>query len=231
MTVAPGSALPPVREIPLPPVNLRFMREDDTRLVTQGQELGRLLFMHGLPAEGTLLDIGCGYGRLAIGLLHDDLFRGRYIGFDILGRHIGWCRQNLSKVDRRYRFVHLDALNERYNPKGTLDPDALTFPAPAGTVDLACAFSVFTHLYRPTIQRYLAEVERVLRPGGVAVTTWLLFDAARMDAVKADAASYPMAHQLDQDTLYSDPTTRCARSPTGTTWSGRWWRPPACRSS
>jgi SAM-dependent methyltransferase len=181
------------------------MREDDARLVSQGRELGRLLFTHGLTPDGMLLDIGCGYGRLAIGLIHDNLFHGRYIGFDILERHIEWCRRNLSPAAPGYRFVHLDALNERYNPKGRMRPEELTFPVPAATVDVACAFSVFTHLYRPTIQRYLAEIERCLRPGGTAVTTWLLFDDSRVEAAKGEASEYPMVHSLDEDTLYSDP--------------------------
>jgi SAM-dependent methyltransferase len=65
-------------------------------------------------------------------------------------------------------------------------------------------FSVCTHLYREEIERYLLEIRRVLRPGGVAVTTWLLFDAARLPRVTSSAARYPMVHELDAVTRYAD---------------------------
>jgi len=38
-----------------------------------------------------------------------------------------------------------------------------------GTVDFVFTFDVFVHLEPEVIGRYLAEIERVLRPGGVAV--------------------------------------------------------------
>ena len=175
------------------------MREDDERLVAIGTGLAQDLYDAGLARDGRLLDVGCGYGRLAIGLRSTG-FAGRYRGFDILPRHIAWCRANLSGDG--YRFRHLDVRNDRYNPGGRIDPTEATFPAPTAAFEACALFSVFTHMYRADIERYLAEIHRVLVPGGWAATSWLLFDDARVPAVTSSRAAYPLVHELDPTCRY-----------------------------
>jgi SAM-dependent methyltransferase len=192
------------KPLPLPPVGLRFMGEDDNRLIAVGDELAELLVAYGLTAEASILDVGCGYGRLALGLLHATGHRGRYLGFDILRRQIDWCRASISPAFPSLRFEHFDIRNERYNPGGMIEPTEASFPARSARTDVCALFSVFTHLYRPDIERYLDEIRRVLRPGGVAITTWLLFDEARLPHVTASSALYPMVHVLDEVTRYSE---------------------------
>jgi SAM-dependent methyltransferase len=183
----------PVKPPPLPPNSLRFMGEDDERLVRTGSDLARELYAAGLSADQRLLDVGCGYGRLAIGLRHTG-FAGTYVGFDILGRHVKWCRRNLA--NENYQFRHLDVRNDRYNPDGTIEPAEATFPAATARFDGCALFSVFTHMYPDNVARYLAEIHRVLRPGGWAATTWLLFDEERVEAVTSSRAAYPLVHEL-----------------------------------
>ena len=183
---------------------MRFMREDDERLIAVGDELAGLLIEHGLTPDGSVLDIGSGYGRLALGILHSLDYRGRYLGFDILARHVAWCASTITPAFPMMRFKHLDILNERYNPAGTLDPTTVGFPAPSAQTDFCALFSVFTHLHRPVVERYLHEIHRVLRPGGVAVTTWFLFDDARLPAATSSAATYPMVHVLDAVSRYTE---------------------------
>jgi SAM-dependent methyltransferase len=190
--------------LPLPPEHLRFMREDDERLLSVGRELATRLVVHGLGAQDRVLDVGCGYGRLALGLIAERVHQGDYLGFDILERQIAWCSGTLTPIYPRLRFKHLDVHNPRYNPAGTLDAGQIRFPTGIGTVDVAAVFSVFTHLYRPTVAHYLAELRRVLRPGAVAVTTWLLWDEGRLAATQSDACAYPLRYELDADTRYSD---------------------------
>lgn len=189
--------------VPLPPRQLRFMNEDDERLVSQGVELARTLYSHGLDRSQRLLDAGSGYGRLALGLLGTG-FEGSYVGFDILERHVGWCRQHLTPYDGRYVFKHLDVRNDRYNPTGTGDPATTPFPIRSGSKDVAALFSVFTHMYEPEIRHYLAELRRVLVPGGVAVTSWLLFDRERLPSVVSSRSAYRLVYTLDDDARFSD---------------------------
>lgn len=195
-------------EIPLPPPRMRFMTgdKDDAQLVAAGTTLARLLRSHGLLDEHAVLDLGSGYGRLAIGLLTEG-FAGRYLGIDILKRPVAWCRRTLTPyAEGRFRFRHLDVRNGRYNPDGVMAPTDLRFPAKTASHDFVAVFSVFTHMYEADIRRYLREIHRVLRPGGRAVITWFLFDEARLPAVvSAETSEFPMVNEINAVTRYYDP--------------------------
>jgi SAM-dependent methyltransferase len=173
------------------------MSEDDERLVAIGRGLAQLLVDHGLTETSAVIDVGSGYGRLTLGIFELLRYRGRYLGFDILPRHVEWCARHLTRIAPNVRFRHLDVRNERYNPGGRIDPAAMRFPAGSASFDVAAVFSVFTHLDRGSCGRYLVELARVLRPGGVAVTTWFAFDDDRLPAMGSEQASYRMEHVLE----------------------------------
>lgn len=185
---------------PLPPPRLRFMNEDDAKFIQTGNELAATLYAHGLTDDSRLLDVGSGYGRLAFGLMGTG-YSGRYLGFDILPRHVRWCRRNLT-ADPRFRFAHLDVVNARYNPGGSIPAVEARFPAPDRSRDYCALFSVFTHFYADDVRRYLAEIHRVLVPGGLAATTWFLFDDARVPAVTGERSAFRLVHQLDDVTRF-----------------------------
>jgi SAM-dependent methyltransferase len=188
--------------LPLPPANLRFMGENDQKLIQVADDLAGLLVRHGLTASSSVLDVGCGYGRLALGLLHSTDHEGPYLGFDIQARSIDWCASTLSRRFPSMRFAHLDVRNERYNPRGSIDPTTMSFPARSASIDVCALISVFTHFFRADIERYMAEIRRVLRPGGLAVVTWFLYDEARLPLITSSEAMYPMVHELDAHTRF-----------------------------
>ena len=191
------------RGIPLPPQRLRFLvDDDDAGLVVHAEDLVQRSRRHGLQEGARVLDIGCGYGRLALGLKMAD-FTGAYVGFDILPRHIQWCRDHLATADGRYAFEHFDVRNGRYNPDGTIEPEDASFPVGDGEADFCTAYSVFTHMYVADQRRYLAEIAQVLSPGGLAVATWFLFDDERLPLATSSASEYPMVHVLDEDCRYA----------------------------
>ncbi len=163
--------------------------------------LADTLYRHGLRDDDALLDVGCGVGRLPIGLLEKGTFQGRYVGFDVSAKHVRWARQHLRPIAPRFRFRLVDVQNDRYNPDGEVTGDGITFPVRTGAFDVACLFSVFTHFEATDIARYLSELERALRPGGSVVATWFLWDDERRDAVEAGA--HPMVHQRDEHVLYA----------------------------
>lgn len=99
----------------------------------------------------SILDFGCGSGRLA---RHLPAFtRANITGVDYNDRLVRWCAANLPGEYRR---------NQLAPP--------LDFP-PA-RFDVLYALSVFTHLRRATQEQWLAEIERVLAPGGAALITF-----------------------------------------------------------
>jgi SAM-dependent methyltransferase len=126
------------------------------------------------PGYDTVLDFGCGCGRLARQMIQQNPRPGRYLGIDRHKGMIEWCRDNLTPNAPGFAFEHHDVYHEQLNPQGT--PGHLPFPAQDREVTLLIAWSVFTHLLEPDAEFYIRELARVLRPDGVAITTWFLFD-------------------------------------------------------
>lgn len=104
----------------------------------------------GLADARALLDLGCGCGRLARWAPVDG---ARLTGIDIEPRLVRWCRDNLAGS---WATVSLGA----------------PLPAAPGAFDLVYACSVITHLRQDTARVWLAEIARVLEPGGRALVTF-----------------------------------------------------------
>jgi ubiquinone/menaquinone biosynthesis C-methylase UbiE len=115
-----------------------------------------LVLESGLPADGYLIDVGCGSGRLSSQLA--PRWNGRYLGIDILDELLDHARTVTPREE--WRFVR---------------GDGLTIPEADGCVDMVCFFSVFTHLPHVETFIYLREANRVLRPGGRVVFSFLEF--------------------------------------------------------
>lgn len=115
-----------------------------------------LLFSLGLPADGVLVDVGCGSGRLAVQLR--DLSGLHYLGTDIVPELLQQARKLCQRPD--WRFVLTNGTE---------------IPCEAGSADMVCFFSVFTHLTHEDTFRYLASASRVLKPGGKIVFSFLEF--------------------------------------------------------
>lgn len=122
-----------------------------------------------LPERGRVLDIGCGCAKLARFLAVDPRVQ-RYTGFDPIRDCIDWCSRFIAPAtDGRFEFVHIDLYSGEYNPRGTVRAAELSFPAADGSIDVAVAASLFTHLLEADACRYLAEAARVLAPQGVLI--------------------------------------------------------------
>jgi cyclopropane fatty-acyl-phospholipid synthase-like methyltransferase len=144
---------------------------------TMGEIELDILRGEGLQPTSTLLDFGCGNGRLAVHAV-PYLDGGRYIGIDISPTFLRHAEQRIAALPDGHRsnvvFVH--QTNEDFH-----ESDA--------SVDVACAFSVFTHMEHEDMLRYLVQFRRIIKPGGRLVISCLplSLDAAR-EIFKAEAA-------------------------------------------
>jgi len=120
--------------------------------------------------DSSILDIGSGSGRAAVALREygkeAGRYRGTYTGVDVDREMVEWCQ---GAYPKNFRFIALDAHSRVYNPKGSSGPTVL--PVEDASQDFVFALSLFTHLLEQDLTSYLAEAQRVLRPGGRLLAT------------------------------------------------------------
>ncbi len=117
-------------------------------------ELERALVPQGVEAFARVLDFGCGPGRvvshLASASSTGETCR-RFVGLDVDGEAIAWARTYIDGIT----FAHSQA-----HPP---------LPFADGAFDLVYSISVFSHLNEPDQDAWLAELARILAPGGRAL--------------------------------------------------------------
>ena len=143
-------------------------------------ELG-LLQMEGLRPTDTLVDLGCGTGRLAVQVI-PQLAGGHYVGIDIAESMLGHAR---ALIDARHPAPPCTVRWQRQTTEA--------FDLPDASVDLLCAFSVFTHMEHEDTFRYLVAARRVLRPGGRLLFSCLPISLAAGREIFADSATRDLA--------------------------------------
>jgi SAM-dependent methyltransferase len=102
----------------------------------------------------TLLDFGCGCGRILSAWEHFTTNGLNLIGFDINQSLIEFCQRHIpfAKTERTSYYPPL--------------------PVADSSVDFAYAASVWTHLSLAASQQWAGEFARVIRPGGIAMASY-----------------------------------------------------------
>jgi SAM-dependent methyltransferase len=131
-----------------------------------GEAWAHLVSRH-LPAEASVLDLGCGCGKLARFLALNP--RLSYLGVDLFKPSILWCRRAFATWAERFRFEHFDGHSPFFNPHGDVAVTDYRLPTADRSMDLVICGSLFTHLFEADARHYLAEIARVLKPGGGAI--------------------------------------------------------------
>jgi SAM-dependent methyltransferase len=171
-------------------------------LYRSGHETAQHLSSLGVFRQGhRILEIGCGNGRIAMGLVDEEI---HYVGVDVVPECIAFCREVFRPWAERFLFLHLDIRNAYFYPDGRLNPAELTLPFPDGSFDAVICASLFTHLETlSACERYVREVTRLLIAGGIFYTSWFRFppnelssSAARTVLPEADILSLVRGFEL-----------------------------------
>lgn len=172
---SPGNSPVEYEGVILPPRNLRpcgaKLKDDEYYLKSAKQTADWLIQNFGLNRETSMLDVGSGPGRLAIGILQQLGDVSRYRGADVSEQSIKWAQRYITPPHPNFRFVHLDARNTRYNPSGAEIDEGFRFPFQEGEFDLICLYSVFSHMLADDVRAYLKDFYRILRPDGRILVT------------------------------------------------------------
>jgi ubiquinone/menaquinone biosynthesis C-methylase UbiE len=146
--------------------------------------VGRLelevLKREGLEPTDTLVDLGCGSGRLAIQVV-PTLVGGHYIGIDISRSMLDEARKRIETgvpdPPCRVSWIH------QTTPVFALDDKS---------VEMVCAFSVINHMEHEDAYLYFKEALRIVRPGGHFVFSCLPMNTERAREVFFKSASMDM---------------------------------------
>ena len=136
-------------------------------------EADRLENEMDLAGKSTILDIGCGTGRLPIGLLVRQIPFLSYLGIDVDRKRIEWCNKNIKTKDNRLAFQFVNMKNDRYNPKGKNQFD---IGVSGKKFDIIYLYSVFSHLMQGDVEKYLRMFRDSLTEFGSCFVTMFVAD-------------------------------------------------------
>lgn len=172
--------------LPVPPAKLRVLvcgSADPAYFLDAGRRHAEffrgVLERNGVKLEDTsaILDFGVGCGRVA--RWWSDLDGPRVYGCDPNRELVRWTRGNLPFVNAAY---------------GDDDPP---LPYPDDTFEFIYALSIFTHLPERHALPWLAELRRVLKPGGHLLFT-VCGEAYREKLTSEEAARYEGGQEVVQ---------------------------------
>ena len=144
--------------------------------IDQGKhQLGLLKSEIDLKPKDCVLDIGSGIGRTAIALTTYLDISARYEGFDVVELGVKWCNSKIKKDFPNFNFKYIPLFNDLYN-NANLKAKEFIFPYEKNYFDKIFSFSVFTHMQIDEIQKYFSEIHKVLKPNGIAFSTFFLYD-------------------------------------------------------
>lgn len=112
-----------------------------------------------LKGDEKVLDVGCGLGKLTVGLAKH-MNTGKVIGIDI------WSKAEIpgNSPERAYMNAEIEGVNDRVEFKAG---NVLSTPFPDNSFDVVTSSSVINNLHGDYNKiKALKEIFRVLRPGG-----------------------------------------------------------------
>ncbi|HEY9153811.1 MAG TPA: class I SAM-dependent methyltransferase, partial [Opitutaceae bacterium] len=110
----------------------------------------------GLTSTSSVVDAGCGSGRLAVQLAPFPQIS--YLGTDVVPALLDYARKIVDRPDWRFETT-----------------DGIAIPTADNSADFITFFSVFTHITHEDCYRYLEESKRVIKPGGKIIVSFLEF--------------------------------------------------------
>jgi SAM-dependent methyltransferase len=139
------------------------------------------------PAD-SILDVGCGCGRIAAALTQYVDRESHYVGIDIVPGLIDFARNFITPRYPSFKFLLLNESNKTYDwwlrQDGEKGIATLAEGVSPKSIDLAISVSLFTHLdYAPALEM-LTSIHHLLKNDGRVFMTVFVLDAAAINAIE-----------------------------------------------
>jgi SAM-dependent methyltransferase len=157
--------------------------------------LGYFVALGGLRRHHSVLDVGCGHGRMMRELLAYLAPTARYDGVDVRGNIIEKLTRGFSVRYPHFNFHHANIYNKSYNPGATVTAREYVYPFEDGTFDFVFLLSIFTHLFPADMDHYLAEISRVLKKGRRCAITYFLLNDESIRLIESGAIRKTFRHR------------------------------------
>jgi SAM-dependent methyltransferase len=161
-----------------------------------------------LNAGDSILDVGCGCGRIATGLTQYVEGESQYIGIDIVPGLIDFARNFITPRYPSFKFALLNESNKTYDawrrPDGEMGIATLAEAVSVNSIDLAIAVSLFTHLDYPAALEMLTSIHHLLKNDGRVFMTVFILDANALESVEAGRAPFNFKHKTPSGKLFAE---------------------------
>jgi SAM-dependent methyltransferase len=161
-----------------------------------------------LNAGDSILDVGCGCGRIATALTQYVGRESHYIGIDIVPGLISFAKDFITPRYPYFNFLLLNESNSSYEwwrqKEGEIGVAKLTDGVSAQSIDLAISVSLFTHLdYAPALEM-LTSIHHVLKNDGRVFMTLFVLDAAAPEGIEAGRTAFSFKHRTPTGKLFAE---------------------------
>lgn len=156
----------------------------------------------------SVLDVGCGCGRIAAALTQYINHNGHYIGIDIVPGLIEFARNFITPRYPHFQFVLLNESNRTYDSwrrtGGENGVSKLTEAVSPQSIDLAIAVSLFTHLDYADAVTMLTSIHHALKSNGRVFVTVFVLDADTIGGIEDGRAAFSFQHRTATGRLYAE---------------------------
>ncbi len=164
--------------------------EDALSMMGRRKADTRAVFVLPFLADGVrVLDVGCGPGTITLGLAKAVAPHGFALGIDGQRSQVELATEMIATAGSK---------NLQFEQGSVYD-----LPVPGGSIDVAFAHALFEHLGRPADA--LAELRRVLRPGGLLAISSSDWSAAVLNPRTPDVDAALRGHYLLRRKAGGDP--------------------------
>jgi SAM-dependent methyltransferase len=156
----------------------------------------------------SILDVGCGCGRIAAALTQHVDRKGRYIGIDIVPGLIDFARNFITPRYPSFEFVLLDESNKTYDwwlrQDGEKGIATLAEAVSARSIDLAISVSLFTHLDFAPALAMLTSIHHALKDEGRVFMTVFVLDATAMEGIQGRQTAFSFKNRTPTGKLFAE---------------------------